>query len=172
MPLFINSTASSGVPPAIVADDGSYLVAPTNSTLTANTVYLRAFVLSATTTITAASFRMGATIGGKTNMGIYTLSGTLVSGSDTGQITNVASADNTFTYGTPITLTPGSYFIALSPSNSTDTYVSRAITAASKNSSYRQATNTLSGSALPSTTGTLGTTAVAPVCALYVQGGL
>lgn len=158
--------------PAIISDDGGVLTAQITTTLAANAVYLRAFTIYATTTIVAAGYRMGATTTGKTNLGIYTLAGNLVSGSDTGQVTNVASSDNKFTYGSAIVLAQGQYFLALSPSNGSDTYMARVATVGTTNGSYRIAANTLSAGALPATTGALSITTLDPISALYTQNGL
>jgi hypothetical protein len=167
MPLFYPQ-----VMPAIITDDGAYIVAPTSTTVTANTLYMRAFTVFSTTIVVAAGWNMGATATGKTNIAIYTLAGNLVSGSDTGQVSNVANSDVKSTYATAVTLAPGQYFVAFASSNSTDTYLARGSNADSKSSSYRVATNAVSAGAMPSTTGTLNLSGIAPVVSLYTQNGL
>src|SRR5258707_3551851 len=90
--------------------------------LTANQVYLYLFEVPPTgMTILGTKWRMGATIGGHTNMGIYTYAGNLVSGSDTGAQLNVANNSQSFTYGTAVFLPAGSYYISLAWDNPTVT---------------------------------------------------
>src|SRR5260221_8598159 len=80
--------------------------------LTANQVYLYLFEVPPTgMTILGTKWRMGATIGGHTNMGIYTYAGSLVSSSDTAAQLNIANNSMAFTYATAITLGQGSYYI-------------------------------------------------------------
>lgn len=167
-----SSVDTGYIAPAIVSNEGANLPGALTQALSANTVYLYTFELQAGITIVSATWHMGATVTGKTNMGIYTLAGSLVAGSDTGQVTNVASSDNTFTYSTPILLSAGQYLMALAPNNSTDTYLARSSGANTAPYRGRKATNGLSAGALPSTTGILGTISTQPACSLNVQGGL
>ena len=168
MPLFINLP-----PPAIISDESAALVGAITNTLAANTVYLYAFELQSPTVILGGKWHMGATVTGTANMGIYTLAGNLVAGSDSGAITNVVSSDVSFTYGTPIVLSAGQYLMALAPSNSTDTYLSRSTASTMASTRARKATNVMASNALPSTTGAfVTTTANYPGCSLTVQGGL
>ncbi len=164
MPLFYPS-----VPPDIIASDVTASGA-TSVTFTANHVYLTSFAVNVTTIIVATGWQCGSTAAGKTNMGIYTLSGNLVSGSDTGQVSN-STADVKSTYATPIVLPPGQYFMALSPSSGSDDYLSRLGTATLQ-SRFRIATNVTSAGALPATTGALVTTVYEPCIALFTQNGL
>ena len=156
--------------PAIISDEVAALVGA-STVLSANTVYLSAFELNAPTVVLGVRWVMVATVTGTTNIGIYTMAGNLVSGSDTGARTNVASSDNTFTYATPVLLSPGQYLMALAPSNSTDTYLERAVTSTGA-CRERRATNALAAGALPATTGAFVITGNFPAYALTIQGGL
>lgn len=158
------------IAPAIISDEVASL-AGSSTVLSANTVYLSAFELQAPTVVLGVKWIMVATATGKTNIGIYTLAGNLVAGSDTGQQTNTASSDNSFTYGTSVLLSPGQYLMALAPSNSTDTYLVRAVTATGA-CRERRATNAMSAGALPSTTGAFVVTGNFPAYSLTIQGGL
>ncbi len=143
--------------------------------LTANQVYLYLYEVPPTgMTILGTKWRMGATTTGHTSMGIYTYAGAIVSGSDTGAQLNVANTNQSFTYGSAITLPPGSYYIALACDNATDTYEGiTAPTGGSQLSRHRAATNALAAGALPATTGTILTAGTkVPGCALQVSGGI
>lgn len=168
------SVDTGQVQPSIINNEVAAYVG-TSGLLVANTVYLFAFELQTQVTIIKARWRMAATTTGTTNMGIYTQNGAasaLVSGSDTGAQTNAASADNNFTYATPILLSPGQYFMALAPSNSTDTYLTRGAAGTQGTSRARLATNALSAGVLPATTGTLLAAGTTPSMALIDSGGL
>lgn len=168
-----SSVDSGGVSPAIIATDWSQAGSVVTTTYTANQVQCFSFDLQAPTVITGARWHMGATATGSTNVAIYTLSGgALVSGSDTGAITNVANSDVSATYTTPISLAPGQYLAALASSNGTDTYMARNSGSANKAWHNRVATNTMSASVMPSTLGTLNATLSNPSFCLLTQGGL
>lgn len=164
MPLFTNNT------PPLLVDSGVDFVG-SSGVLSANVVYLFAFEIQAPTVVTGGKWRMAVTVTGTTNIGIYTAAGNLVSGSDSGAKTNVTNSDNSFTYVTAITLSPGQYLMALSPSNSTDTYQQRGLTA-SATTRYRTASNALSGGALPGVTGALTLPSLFPAFSLTIQGGI
>src|SRR5258707_15184881 len=109
--------------PQFIGTDSIGVAGALTILLTANQVYLYLFEVPPTgMTILGTKWRMGATIGGTTNMGIYTYAGNLVAGSDTGAQTNVANNSQSFTYGTAVFLPAGSYYIALACDNATDTY--------------------------------------------------
>jgi len=164
---------SGGVTPAIIANDVTGLIAPNaNKTFTANGVFLYAFEVYASTVILGGSWYSGATATGNTNMGIYTVAGNLVSGSDSGAIANAASQIVSFTYTTPVTLSPGAYLMACSSSNGTDTYLGIGAPATDKNWRGRRTTNAMSAGALPLTTGTILSNANGFACSLTVQNGL
>jgi hypothetical protein len=166
---------AGGVAPLIIEPNELLAAASLTTTLATNTVYLWAFEVSATTVVTGIKYRMGATVTGTANMGIYAFNGSsssLITGSDTGAHTNAASQDNSVTYGTAITLSPGQYLMALAPSNNTDTYFARTVGGTTLASRIRLATNALSAGALPPTTGALTTSSIGPICSLTIQGGL
>jgi hypothetical protein len=162
------------IKPQFIGTDAVGLAGALTITLTANQVYLYLFETPVPITITGVKWRMGITIGGHTNMGIYTYAGNLVAGSDTGAQLNVASTNQSFSYGSAITLAPGSYWIALANDDGSDTY--EGITAPAGGpilSRARAATNALAAGALPLTTGTITTPGTkVPGCALQVSGGI
>ncbi len=171
MPLFYPPAPT----PQFIGTDSIGLAGALTILLTANQVYLYLFEVPPTgMTILGTKWRMGATIGGTTNMGIYTYAGNLVAGSDTGAQTNTANSNMTFTYATAVFLPGGSYYIALAPSNATDTY--EGITAPAGGpilSRSRAATNVLAAGALPATTGAITTSGTkVPGAALQVSGGI
>ena len=72
---------------------------------------------------------MGATTTGTTDMGVYDANGNLLA--HTGATTNTASTNMSQAFsGGNLALGPGQYFMALCPSNSTDTYL--AVTSTSR----------------------------------------
>lgn len=162
------------VKPQFIGTEAISLAGGLTVTLTANQVYLYLFETPVPLTITGVKWRMGVTTTGHTNMGIYTYAGNLVAGSDTGAQTNTASTSMSFTYGSAITLAPGSYFIALACDNATDTYEGiTAPTGGAILARTRAATNVLAAGALPATTGAIVTPgAKVPGCALQVSGGI
>jgi len=167
MPLF---PPPSPVPQIIDNEAASYT--GNTSALTANTIYLWAFELSVPVIIVGMRWRNAATATGSTNMGIYTAAGNLVAGSDTGAVANAVNTTKTFTYGSPVVLQPGQYFLAISCNNGTDTF--NALTPGFTDASRaRRATNTLATGALPATTGAIVVlTSFAPAMAALVSGGL
>src|SRR5258708_2705457 len=116
------TTVDTGqVQPQIIDNEvASYTL--NTSALSANTVYLWAFELLTNVTITGMRFRNGTTATGATNLGIYTAAGNLIAGSDTGAQTDAVSTTKTATYGSPVVLGPGQYFLALACNNATDTF--------------------------------------------------
>src|SRR5260221_12935535 len=170
------STVDTGqVQPQFIGTEPVGLAGALTILLTANQVYLYLFEVPPTgITILGTKWRMGATIGGHTNMGIYTYAGNLVAGSDTGAQLNVANNSMAFTYATAITLGQGSYYIALACDNATDTFEGiTAPTGGSQISRHRAATNALAAGALPATTGTILTAGTkVPGAALQVSGGI
>jgi hypothetical protein len=163
---------AGGVPPSIISNDTSAYVGAVTKTETINTVNLWAFEIYATTVILGGSWYMGATVGGTSNMGIYTIGGAIVPGSDSGAITNLVSQLNSFTYATPVVLSPGQYLMGIASSNGTDTYLGTGAAVVTKNLRARRATNVLAAGALPLTTGTLVNNANSIACSLIIQGGL
>lgn len=156
----------------IISDEASALVGALTTVLAANAVYLYAFEVYAPTTITGAKWRMGATTTGTTDIGVYDVNGNLLG--HTGATTNTASTNMSANFISSITLAPGLYFMAMCPSNSTDTYL--AVTSAATQTTptrHRQATNTGTAGVLPNTTGGYSDTpSKAPAMSLTVSGGL
>lgn len=157
----------------IISNDAVSLNAVLTVTLGANIVYLYAFEIFAPTTFTGAKWRMGATTTGTTDVGIYDVNGNLQT--HTGAITNTASTNMSQAFsGGNITLAPGLYFMALCPSNATDTYLGVASTTSKTTTSRdRQATNSGTAGVLPATTGGYSDTPSAvPAMSLTISGGL
>lgn len=169
MPLFFPPAPT----PTLIQNEAIAYSGNSTLALTANNVYVYAFEIAGPVTITAVRWRMGGTATGHSNMALYTFAGSLVSGSDTGAQVNTASAANTFTYSTAISLQAGQYYLALACDNSTDTYLGGAVTVATDAlSRARVATNALSAGAMPSTLGTISTVAKQPAMAALTSGGL
>jgi hypothetical protein len=160
------------IAPLIICSEGATDVQSLVVTVSIGIEYLYAFELQAPLFIASIRWDMGATVTGKTNAGIYTFAGNLVSGSDTGQIVNVASSTNTVTYSTAVYLPIGQYYIAVACTNSTDTYVGKTLTNAYSTSRHRRAANSVSGTALNNTTGAISTTTICLACAIVPVGGI
>lgn len=160
------------IAPLIIASEAATEVQALTVTLATGVEYLYAFKIDTPVSVTAIRWDMGATATGKTNAGIYTFAGALVAGSDSGQVVNSASATNTFSYGTPVYLPPGQYFMAIACTNNTDTYAGKILTNAYSTSNHRRATNSVSGTALNNVTGGYTTTTICIACSLVLSGGL
>ena len=148
-----SSVDANQIQPWIISNDPASLAGAVTVTLVANQVYLYAFELPASVTFTGAKWRMGATATGTTDLGIYDANGNLLG--HTGAITNTASTNmsNAFTGGN-LQLAAGQYFMAMVPSNSTDTYLA-AGSASTLTGTTRFRSGTTAGTAgvLPNTTG-------------------
>jgi hypothetical protein len=166
MPLF---------PPALptpqIIDNEVATQTGSSQTAAANNVYLWAFELQSTTVIVGMRWRNAATAAGSTNMGIYTVAGNLVAGSDTGAVADVLNAVVSFTYATPVVLGPGQYFLAIA-CNAADTF--QGVSPLGANASRaKRATNNLAAGALPATTGVIiSNPAIIPGMAALVSGGI
>ncbi len=138
--------------------------------LAANNVYLFPFELSVGVTITGMRWRMAVTVTGTTDMGIYDASGNLLA--HTGVQTNVASNVNSANFASPLNLGPGRYYLALCPSNATDTYFRNAALGAA-NAIVRAYQGATAGTAgvLPNTTGAISFIQTFPDMAALVSGG-
>lgn len=147
-----------------------------NGALTANTVYLYAFEINTTITLTGMRWRMAATATGKTDSGIYDANGNLLA--SIGATVNTASADNTAAFsGGNLTIPPGRYYMAITPGNATDTYsrlqnlqlgtnpIIRSLTAANNS------TGTTTP-ALPTTTGAVSDSTTYVANSALVLGGI
>ena len=144
--------------------------ASASGVLAANTVYMFPFELYANVTVTGMRWRMFATVTGTTDIGIYDVNKNLLA--HTGVQTNVVSAVNSANFASPLVLSPGQYYMALCPSNSTDTY-GRVGTLGPSFSIARNYTGATAGTAgvLPATEGALSTSASMPVMEAIVSGG-
>ncbi len=168
MPLHKTSIA-----PWTVSNDAASLTGAATTVLTANVVYLYAFEVMASITVTGCKWHMGTTATGTTDVGVYDANGNLLG--HTGAVANVASTNmSNALSGGNLTLAPGQYFLALCPSNSTDTY--QAVSATSpKTPTSRNRQGVTGGTAgvLPTTTGGYtDTPAQVPAMALALLNGL
>ena len=139
--------------------------------LTANAVYMFPFELLAGVTVTGMRWRMFLTVTGTTDIGIYDQNGNLLA--HTGVQTNVASTVQSVNFASALALAPGRYFLALCPSNATDTY-GRAGSLGPGFSIARNYTGATAGTAgvLPASAGALSTSASMPVMEAIVSGGV
>lgn len=138
--------------------------------LTANVVYLYPFELLAGVTVTGMRWRMFATVTGTTDVGIYDQNGNLLA--HTGVQTNLASQVQSANFASALALAPGRYYMALCPSNSTDTY-GRVGSLGPNFSIARNYTGATAGTAgvLPASAGAVSTSAAMPVMEAIVSGG-
>lgn len=160
------------IAPLIIADEAVAATASASTVYGANIVYLYAFELQATATISGAKWRVGATATGTTDIGIYDSGGNLLT--HTGAVANVASTTQSANFsGGNYTLSPGQYFMALVVSNATDTISGLAVGNPAVMSRMRQATNSGAAGVLPLATGGYSDApAKFPAFALTVAGGL
>ncbi len=151
-------------------DMGAFDANSSSGVLAANNVYLYAFELTANVIITGMRWRMAVTVTGTTDMGIYDASGNLLA--HTGVQTNVASTVMTANFASPLVLSPGRYYMALCPSNASDTYFRNAALGAGNaiTRSYQGATAGTAG-VLPNTTGAITFIQTFPVMAALISGG-
>lgn len=165
---------SNAVAPAIIASEANTLAGGVAATLTINVPFLYAFeVTGQTLQVHQVRWRIGATATGHSNMAIYTASGALVAGSDTGSIANAANTTHTITYGTDVSLSQGQYFMAIASDNGTDTYGGITGSVARIGvSRHRIGTNLLAVGAMPATLGTISTSTNNPFMALIPTGSL
>ena len=157
-----------------IIDGGNIAVGNSNAVLSANTVYLWAFEIYTWTVFTGMHWKVAATATGTTDAGIYDSNGNLLA--HTGAITNVASTQNGAAFANSLSLAPGKYYMALCPSNSTDTYnrINNIQIGASDNAIARTYTATNAGTAgvLPNTTGGTSAASNMPAMAAVTSGGL
>lgn len=163
MPLFNQPLA----PPLLYVD--AFTIGTTGG-LTANNVYLHEIVVQVPVTATSLRWGMFATATGTTDIGIYNSAGTLLVHS--GATTNVVSSNNSVSIASTA-LTPGVYYLALCPSNGTDTYA-RIINLFSANprSPSLLATNTGTAGVLPGTTGGVAGFGTTCSMAIGLSGGI
>jgi len=169
--IIATNPAPSAPAPQIIDNEVAALTGA-SSALAASNVYLWAFEITVPVVIVGMRWRNAATATGATNMGIYTAAGNFVAGSDTGAVTDVANAAVSFTYGTPLVLAPGQYYLALACNNGTDTF--QGVSPLGANGSRaKKTTNNLAAGALPLTTGVIITNpSVAPAMSALVSGGI
>lgn len=163
------STVDSGQVAPWTTTQPELIQGATSSTLAANIVYCYVFELYGTATYSGMKIKTGSTASGTVDCGIYDSGGNLlVHCSSPSSLT--ASAVNTISFSANITLNPGRYIMALTPSSSSDTYFRTGSINAGMERAYT-ATNGGSAGVLPNTTGTLNTTTSCAVMSLVVVGG-
>lgn len=160
------------MPPAqaIIGSEAVALSAA-SGVLVANVVYLYAFEVASPTTISGIRTRVTATATGTSDVGIYNAAGNLLV--HTGAVANIANTNQTFNFASNYTLSPGLYYLALTPSNSTDTY-NRVTTATNIEpfARIRAAVNAATAGVLPNATGGTAANANTPTLSAVVVGGL
>ncbi len=161
------STVDTGQVSPWTVTQAEIIQGASSSTLGANTVYCYVFELLATTTFSGTKVKMGATVTGTVDVGIYDSGGNLLIHS--GATAPTANTVSSITF-TSTTLNPGRYIMAMTPSNSTDTYFRTGSIAAGMERAYTATTTGTSG-VLPNTTGTLNTTTSCASMSLIVVGG-
>ncbi len=156
-------------PPAPWLLNESVGTAGTANALTANTVYLIPVEVNAPCVATGIRFRIGtATTPSTSDVGIYDMNGNLLGHS--GVVTNIASTTITLSFTSPIVLSPGRYMLAITPGNSTDTYLQGAGISAGLADSYT-ATNAATAGVLPNATGGMSAANLKISMVGLVQGG-
>ncbi len=140
-----------------------------SSTLGANTVYCYVFEVLATTTYSSMKIRIGATAAGTVDCGIYDSGGNLLIHC-TASTALSANVVNTIAFSANITLNPGRYIMALTPSSASDNYFRTGSINSGMERAYT-ATNTGTAGVLPGTTGTLLVTTSCASMSLVVVGG-
>lgn len=170
------TTVDNGlVTPQYLGVDIAAMNGSQNQTVAQNTVFLYEVEIQAPVAVTGFHYRAGNAATGHVNGAIYTAAGNLVSGSDTGQIANSSTTTNvSFTYTNPVYLSPGVYLLAFASDSTTDTFIAlTSQTGGQVLSRARQATNTLSGGAMPATTGALVTSGTKmPAFSFPLSGGI
>lgn len=140
--------------------------------MVANTVYAWSFITQTAITINALRWRNGTTATGTSDVGVYDSGNNLLVHS--GVQTNSSNTTTTFTLATPLLIGPGSYYLALCPSNSTDTYSGIATTPGDfvAGSSFRSQASGGSSGVLPNTLGATVRAGSFPSIAAVLAGGL
>ncbi len=134
--------------------------------LVANTVYL--IPVEVTGYCVATGIRFKTTIAtGTSDVGIYDVNGNLLGHS--GATAN-AVATSTFNFISPIPLSPGRYMLAITPSNSSDSYSSHSGNNAGLADTYT-ATNAATAGVLPNTTGGMTANSVKVQMVGLISGG-
>ncbi len=157
----------------IICDEAISLLTSLTVLLTANNIYLYFFKIDVPTTFSGGKFHTGTTATGTVDLGIYSFAGTLLT--NTGAIANVASSNMSPNFsGGNYTLAPGQYFMAMCPSNSTDTIGGRAgLTNSNGADRWRLANNSGTAGVLnPAHGGYTDNPNNFPAFALTIVGGL
>lgn len=168
------SVDTGGVTPWLLYNEG-VAAGSGSGVLVANTVYLWAFTLRSIDmpiTITGMRWKVTATATGTTDVGIYDSGGNLLT--HTGAIANTANSTNSANFASALMLSPGRYYMACCPSNSTDTYSRAVLLMAGSNADTPSLTATNAGVAgvLQPTTGGTSASANQPVMSCILSGGL
>lgn len=156
--------------PLIIANDGIFPASGTG-TFTANVVALWAFEVYAPCTATGMRCHGAATATGTVDMGIYDANGNLLG--HTGAVALVANSNNSNAFVANVSLSVGRYFMALCPSNSTDTY-NRVSSFGTTNPlmPVLQANNAGTAGVLPNTTGGFVAANASPAMSVILVGGI
>lgn len=167
MPLF----PATPQPPLILGSD-TLMAGSGTAVLAANTVYLYEIVVQVPVTVINMRWKMGSTATGTSDAGIYDSGGNLLG--HTGATTNTASQNMNVAMIANVLLSPGKYFIALCPSNATDTYsrINLLGTTGSAIMPAYTATNSGTAGVLPATTGGTTLSGTCPVIAAAISGGI
>lgn len=169
------STVDTGQVTPWIVEGASAIAGNGNAILVANTVYLWAFELYSSTVVLGMRWRMAATATGKTDAGIYDSSGNLLA--SIGATANAANLDQNVNFANALNLSPGKYYMALTPGNSTDTYgrVGGLVAGTITITRAMTATNASTGTttpALPTSTGGAAASNIMPSLSVVIQGGL
>ena len=138
----------------------------TSATLVANTVYLIPVEVTGYCSCTGIRFRTTIATG-TSDVGIYDVNGNLLGHS--GATAN-AVATSTFNFTSAILLSPGRYILAITPSNSTDSYSTHSGNNAGLADAYT-ATNAASAGVLPNTTGGMAANGIKVQMVGLITGG-
>lgn len=168
------STVDAGGVAQYLGVDIAAMAGAQNVVLSAGSIYCYEFELRDSVIVTGLKYRAGNVAAGHVNAAIYTQAGNIVSGSDTGSITNNSTTTNvSFSYPTSFMLGPGVYWLAFAADSSTDTFIVLSPqTGGSLMSKARIATNTLAAGAMPLTLGALSSVVKMPAFSFPLSGGI
>lgn len=161
MPLF----PPTQPPPWLLND--TIITVGTAATLVANTVYLIPVEVTGQCVATGIRFRTVVATG-TSDVGLYDVNGNLLGHS--GATANVASTTQTFNFTSPIPLSPGRYMLAITPSNSTDTFSTHSGNNAGLADSYTATTAATAG-VLPNSTGGMSANSIKVQMVGLISGG-
>ncbi len=156
------------IAPLFIGSEAAALAGVATGVLAANAVYLYAFEVQATITVTGARWRIGTAATGTTDIGIYTFAGNFLI--DTGAVSNATATNMSANFTANLVLSPGQYFAALCPSNSTDNYLAvQGTSSVAELTRFRLATNSGTSGVLPSTTGGYSGTLATKAPAFFIS---